>query len=53
MNKLRIEYVPIESIKEYENNAKIHTQEQIAQIKQSIKELIEAIEEPVFEYLSL
>lgn len=38
MSKLRIEYVPIDSIKPYENNAKIHTGEQIEQIKKSINE---------------
>ena len=36
--KLKVEYVPIDSIKPYENNAKIHTPEQIEQIKNSIKE---------------
>jgi hypothetical protein len=38
MDDLKIEYVPISSIKAYENNAKIHTDEQIEQIKASIKE---------------
>jgi ParB-like chromosome segregation protein Spo0J len=38
MNKLQIEYVPKEQLKPYLNNAKIHTAEQIEQIKQSIKE---------------
>ena len=35
---LRIEYIPIEDIKPYENNAKLHPQEQIQQIKNSIHE---------------
>ena len=35
---LQIELVPITEIKPYENNAKIHTREQIEQIKQSIFE---------------
>lgn len=40
MNKstLKIEYIPIDELKEYENNAKLHPQEQIEQIKNSIKE---------------
>lgn len=36
--KLKVEYLPIEEIKPYENNAKIHTPEQIEQIKNSIKQ---------------
>ena len=35
---LSIEYVNIDSIKPYENNAKIHSNEQIEQIKKSIQE---------------
>lgn len=35
---LKIEYVPLESIKTYPNNAKVHTSEQIEQIKKSIQE---------------
>lgn len=35
---LKIEYVDIDSIKPYENNAKEHPKEQIEQIKKSIKE---------------
>lgn len=35
---LQIEYVPIGDLKPYENNAKIHTDEQIEQIKKSIQE---------------
>lgn len=36
--KLKVEYIPINEIKPYENNAKIHTEEQIEQIKRSIEE---------------
>lgn len=36
MDKLKIEYVDIESIKPYKNNAKQHPAEQIEQIKSSI-----------------
>lgn len=35
--KLKIEYVPIETIKPYAGNAKLHPQEQIDQIKRSIE----------------
>lgn len=35
--KLKIEYVPIDSIKPYAGNAKLHPQEQIDQIKKSIE----------------
>jgi len=38
MNKLEIEYVDINSIKPYKNNAKLHPAEQIEQIKKSIEE---------------
>lgn len=38
MDKLKIEYVPIDSIKPYKRNAKIHTQTQIEHIKKSIQE---------------
>lgn len=38
MDNLKIEYVPLKSIKPYKNNAKEHPQEQIDQIKESIKE---------------
>lgn len=38
MSKLEIEYIPISEIKTYPNNAKIHTAEQIEQIKKSIQE---------------
>lgn len=37
-NTLKIEYVRTEILKEYENNAKLHPQEQIDQIKKSITE---------------
>ena len=36
MEKLKIEYVDINSIKPYKNNAKLHPKEQIDQIKKSI-----------------
>lgn len=36
--KLQVEYVPISTIKPYERNAKLHPQEQIEQIKNSMKE---------------
>lgn len=36
--KLKVEYIPIDDLKPYEKNAKIHTQEQIEQIKKSIQE---------------
>lgn len=36
--KLKVEYLPINDLKPYENNAKIHTPEQIEQIKKSIQE---------------
>ena len=36
--KLKVEYIPIDEITPYENNAKIHTEEQIDQIKKSIEE---------------
>lgn len=37
-NVLKIEYVPIDSINPYPNNAKLHPAEQIEQIKKSIQE---------------
>ena len=37
MQKLEIEYVNIDSIKPYKNNAKLHPKEQIEQIKKSIE----------------
>lgn len=38
MNELKIEYIPKENLKAYCNNAKIHTAEQVEQIKRSIEE---------------
>lgn len=38
MERLKIEYVGIDSIKPYKNNAKTHPQEQIEQIKKSIEQ---------------
>lgn len=38
MKRMVVEYVPVEMLKEYENNAKIHTNEQIEQIKNSIEQ---------------
>lgn len=38
MNKLTIEYLPLEDLKPYANNAKIHTEEQVQQIRKSIEE---------------
>lgn len=35
--KLKIEYIPIDQLKTYANNAKIHTAEQVEQIKDSIE----------------
>jgi ParB-like chromosome segregation protein Spo0J len=35
--ELKIEYVPIDSLKKYANNAKIHTEKQIRQIADSIQ----------------
>jgi len=37
-NKLKVEYISIDDIKTYENNAKLHPAEQIEQIKKSIQE---------------
>lgn len=36
--KLKVEYLDITQLKPYENNAKIHTPEQIQQIKKSIQQ---------------
>ena len=36
--KLKVEYVPIDSIKPYKNNAKLHPDEQVEQICNSIRE---------------
>ena len=38
MNKINIEYIHVDDLREYENNAKIHTEEQILQIMDSIKQ---------------
>ena len=38
MKKLEIEYVGIDTIKPYKNNAKEHPKEQIEQIKKSIEQ---------------
>ena len=38
MEKLKVEYVDINSIKPYERNAKLHPKEQIEQIKKSIEQ---------------
>lgn len=38
MKKLEIEYLSIDQLKPYQNNAKIHTDEQIEQICESIRE---------------
>lgn len=38
MDKLKIEYVPIDSIEPYPGNAKLHTPKQIEQIKKSMQE---------------
>ena len=43
--KLEIEYVDIDSIKPYKNNAKLHPQEQIEQIKKSIEQF--GIDDPI------
>ena len=36
-NKLKVEYVDIDTIKPYKNNAKLHPKEQIEQIKNLLK----------------
>ena len=38
MAELKIEYLPIDEITPYDNNAKLHPEEQIEQIEQSIKD---------------
>ena len=38
MDKLKIEYISLDNIKTYENNAKLHPAEQVEQIKKSIQE---------------
>ncbi len=39
MEQLKIEYIPKENLKAYRNNAKIHTAEQVDQIRKSIEEV--------------
>lgn len=38
MNKLKVEYLPLDKLKPYKNNAKLHPAEQIEQIKKSIEQ---------------
>lgn len=38
MDKINVEYVSVDSLKEYKMNCKLHPQEQIEQIKKSIQE---------------
>lgn len=38
MSKIKVEYVPTDRLKTYVNNAKVHTAEQVEQIKKSIIE---------------
>ena len=38
MAKLKVEYVPLDSITPYKNNAKLHPEEQVEQIRKSIEE---------------
>ena len=38
MNKLKIEYVDLNTIKPYKNNVKLHPKKQIEQIKKSIQD---------------
>ena len=56
--ELKIEYVPIGSIKPYKGNAKKHTKKQIEQIKQSIIAMKDAadVDVPVpfgFDYVNV
>lgn len=46
--KLEIEYIPTESLTPYKNNAKLHPQEQIEQIKNSITEF--GMDDPIGVY---
>lgn len=39
MDRLKIEYVDINSVRPYENNAKLHPEAQIEQIKKVFKNL--------------
>ena len=36
--RLKVEYIPIDTLKPYDKNAKIHTPEQVEQIKKSIQD---------------
>ena len=36
--RLKVEYIPIDTLKPYDKNAKIHTSEQVEQIKKSIQD---------------
>lgn len=38
MERLKVEYLNIDELKPYKNNTKIHTAEQIEQIKKSIQD---------------
>ncbi len=38
MDELKIEYIDINELKEYKNNAKLHPKKQIERIKKSIQE---------------
>lgn len=38
MNKLKVEYLPLDKLKPYKNNAKLHPADQIEQIKKSIEQ---------------
>ena len=42
MEDIKVEYLSIEQLKKYENNAKIHTPEQIEQIKNRLNQLSES-----------
>lgn len=43
--RLNVEYVPIDSVKPYEGNAKMHPKEQIEQIKKSMQEF--GVKDPI------
>lgn len=43
--RLNVEYVPIDSVKPYKGNAKMHPQEQIEQIKKSMQEF--GVKDPI------
>ena len=42
---LKIEMMKLDDIQPYENNAKIHTEEQVEQIKKSLKRRLSKLEE--------